>query len=437
MNNFPMRRLIKMLCISGLLGVSTSTMASGFQLWEQDGASIGSYHAGYAALANDASTAFYNPAGMTRIKNQQLVIGTVGIMTDFKYKGNLSVNTIIPDPISLTAQGGNFSFIPALQYVAPLSDRASFGFSIDVPFGLKTNYGSNTELRYAATLSSATVIDVSPSLAFQVTDKASLGFGPDLQRMYGEFDQVGGVFNPSMDTPSTNKANDTAYGYHLGGLYQFTPTTRVGLSYHSQVVHHLSGTSKFIGPIADILNDGSIISRNATVNVTLPPYTALSGYHLICPKVALMGTVIYTQWSTFKNLVLNNVAGIGPMGATTNLQVIIPENYRDTWNLSLGTEYYATDKITLRSAIGYDQTPTRDAYRNIQLPDNDRYLFAFGGHYQATKTVGVDLSWAHVFINRATINPPPQVTGIQISTATGSVTGGADVFGAQLTWDIV
>lgn len=439
MKRFVMRRLVIALCASGMFGLSTQVAASGFQLWEQDGASVGNYHAGYAAEADNASTAWYNPAGITRIKNQQFTLGGVGIATDFEYKGDVGVNTLFTpsQPQNVAVQGGTFSIVPNMHYVAPLNDWLGFGFSVDVPFGLKTDYGTSTELKYAATLSSITVVDISPSLGIQLTDKASIGIGFDVQKASAELDAVGTFLFPPNDTDSTNKANDTAYGYHAGALYQFTPDSRLGLSYHSQVVHHLSGSSKFIGPLADALNGGPIETSRSIVNLTLPPYTALSMFQKINPQIDLMGSIIYTQWSVFKELILQDVAGAQDFEASTTIVSEIPEYYRNTWNLSLGGNYHATDKIMLRSAIGYDETPVKDAYRNVQLPDNNRYVFSFGGRYQATKQIALDLGWTHLFFADATVNPPPQETGDQTVTTNGDVSGGADVYSAQVTWDIV
>ena len=121
---------------------------------------------------------------------------------------------------------------------------------------------------------------------------------------------------------------------------------------------------------------------------------------------------------------------------STSINVVIPENYRNTWNISVGADYYVTDQITLRGGIGYDETPVQNAFRNVQLPDNNRYVIALGGHYQATKALGMDLGWTHLFFSQSRINPPPQVTGGQIVTTNGHVNGGADVFGGQVTWDI-
>ena len=439
-------RLLFTMCCLVISGFSTESMASAFQLFEQDGASVGNYHAGYAAEANDASIAFYNPAGMTRIRNQQIVLAGLGVLTDFQYKGTVAVNNLATNgvydvPIPVTAQGGLFSFIPNLFYVTPLSERFSFGLSVVVPFGLRANYGRSTDLRYASTFASVKVVDVSPTLAYQMTDKASFGIGPDLQRMSVEFDQYAVLDDPSNYATSVNRADDTGYGAHFGWLYQFTQDSRLGISYHSQVVHHLSRRSTFSGPLADLLNEngGPVVTR-ASADITLPAYTALSLYHRFNPKVALMGSAIYTQWSTVRSLVMKNVAGIiiqNGIPVTVIPEVVIPQNFHNTWNFSIGADYFVNDKLTLKSGIGYDQTPVKNKFRNVMLPDNDRYVLAFGGHYQISKAVGIDLGWMHLFIDQAKVSPPPQVTGSQITTTNGNVTGGADVYSTQVTWDII
>jgi long-chain fatty acid transport protein len=452
MHPFIPRPLVTTLCAAGLLGLAAQVQASGFQLWEQDGASVGNYHAGYAAEANDASIAFYNPAGITRFKNQQVVLSTDAILTDFKYKGSIGL-VEGQDPFvftanynSVTAQGGTFNFVPALHYVAPLSERIGFGFSVDAPFGLKTNYGSSTPVRYVTTYASLTVVDISPSLGIQLSNKSSLGFGLDIQRAFAEFDSIGTLIAiPGSDSDSRNTANDTGYGYHAGVLYEFSPQSRAGLSYHSQVVHHLTGYSKFNGPIADFLENGPVSSRVRS-NITLPPYTALSLYQRVHPRWAIMSSAIFTQWNIFKSLTLSGVSGAvdAPypdiIAFSNEIQVTIPEHFRNTWNLTIGANFDATDKIMLRGGIGYDQSPVLAQYRNVELPDNDRYVIAFGSRFKATKTLAFDLAWSHFFFNQSGItgvSPPPQVAGGQTVTTNGSVNGGADVFAAQVTWDLV
>lgn len=439
MRRFTLNKIVLLLSTAGIVSsLSTPLHAAAFQIWEQDAASIGNYHSGYAAEINDASTAFYNPAGITRFKNQQIVFGGDAVITSIKYQGTIGVDTIFNgSPVAATGQGGNFNFVPFVHYVTPLTNWMGFGFSVDVPFGLKTTWGRNSNIQYAATTTASTVVDISPALGFQVTDKGSFGIGLDIQRMDSEFDSSGGIGFPTVTADSVNKVSDTGYGGHAGVLYQFSENSRVGLSYHSQVVHHLNGSSQLSGPLAALAGPGQNTSSQIYTNMTLPPYTALSVYHKVHPKVALLATAIFTQWNIFRALILNGVTGVNDdADLDKHLQVTVLQYYRNVWNLAVGADYYATDKITLKAGVGYDQSPVSTAYRTIQLPDNNRVAVACGGHYQASQSIGVDLGWQHLFVHNAPIRPNPQVIGGMTVTSNGTVNSGADIFAGSITWDI-
>jgi long-chain fatty acid transport protein len=443
---FNFQRLFLLMSAIGTMGLSTTASAAAFQLWEQDGASVGNYHAGRAAEAPDASTAYYNPAGLIRIHNQQVVFGLDPVITDFKFRGTVGVSSaglggIGPQPT--VAQGGTFNIVPSLNYAAPLNDQLVFGFSIVSPFGLKTDYGSSTPARYAATLTSLQIIDISPSLGMAINDKFSIGAGIDIEHARGEFDLTAGnpllnfVFNSNMDSQAQNIGTNYGYGYHLGALLQFNENTRVGLSYHSKIVQHLEGSSTLTGPLANDLFGGQQRSTNLRANATMPATTTLSAFHTFNPKWDMMGTVIYTQWNEFSQLVLQNVSAILDGASSNQVTVIIPESYRNSWNYSVGANYHANEQWMLRAGLGFDETPSRDSYRNLQLPDSDRIAVALGTHYQATKTLGFDAGWTHFFIMNTRINNISQPFGDQTSITNGSTQANADVFGLQVKWDIL
>ncbi len=206
------------------------------------------------------------------------------------------------------------------------------------------NYGYGSWLRYASTKTSVNVVDMSPVLSIKLNEHVSLGFGPDVQFMKGEFNSVGTLGGAFADSSSVNSASDVGYGMHAGLMYEFNENSRAGLSYHSQVVHHLAGTSTFSGPLAP---DDYLRSGRARLDLTLPGYTALSVYHKLNSMVAVMGSVIYTQWNVFQNLVLQNVAGLSAEGEpTTALVVTIPQHFRNTFSVSVGADYFVTDSIT-------------------------------------------------------------------------------------------
>ncbi len=272
------KKLFLFMAAAGMVKISTPVFASGFQLWESDAVNIGDYHAGNAAIADDASTSFNNPAGLIKIPQQQLIAGGSAILTNFKFDG--TVQTSIPGfpaPVQPTvSQGGGFNFVPFFHYSSPFNEKTAFGFSVVVPFGLKTDYGISSLVRYSAMLSSIKVIDYAPAIAYAFNSKWSLGLGLDIEHMYGEFTQMTTLDaeTSEFDTLSHNKGSDTAYGYHAGVLYQPTEKTRWGVVYHSQVVHHLKGDSTYTGFIADA--EGVPPSDSLRSRITLPPVTTLS-----------------------------------------------------------------------------------------------------------------------------------------------------------------
>ena len=450
------RKWLVMGLASGLaMAYAAGASAGAFQLWEQNASGTGDYHAGGAAEANDASTEFYNPAGMVRLKHAQVAMGNVWINTNIPYDGTVAVSTIFPgpgtqpnDPVTVHAQGGGVNFVPDLHYVTPLGlqQRLWFGFGVDTPFGLKTDYGDDTFLRYAGTETSMKTIDVSPSLAWKINQYFSIGAGVDMQYLQGEFDQYGGFSSVTptekgtFDTSSINKGDDWGTGWHGGVLWQFTPHTRVGLNYRSEIKHHMTGTSTFTGPLAASppALGAVLISDDLFSDITLPATTTLSFYHDFNPHWAVLSSVVYTQWRKFNELTLHNVAGLTRQGSvpTPALNVVVHENFRNTLNYALGVHYSPDAQWVFKLGGGYDETPVIDSSRNIQLPDSDKYALAVGVHYQANKNAGFDFGYAHLFPKKAPINVA-QVVGPEIVTTIGSSSGSANIWGVQLTWTFI
>lgn len=433
-----LKKLNAILIGAGALSLSSLAFASGFQLWEQDGASIGNYHAGYAASAEDASTGFYNPAGLTRIKKPQLVLAADLITPHFDYTGTASATLLGPRTDFVRANGGTHNLVPSFHFAYPINDRITAALSAVGPFGLKTVYGRDTFLRTNTVYSSLSVIDISPEVGFKIHPQFSLGAGLDIERAHAEF--ASSAYLAAL-TPfyldSVNRADGaTAYGFHIGGLYEYDDQTRFGLSYHSKVTHHFSGDSTLTGLIIPLINNGNpeYVTNLAKTKITTPAYTAFSGYHHTQGKWAYMGSVIYTQWSVLKNITLQNVGSLGGGGlGFTN--VVVPQNWHDTWNVSGGVGYDLNEAITLRAGLGYDQSPVPEGYRNLILPDNDRYVTALGVSYHPNKTITLDLGWSHYFVKDARITPPPLALGSQTSTTNGKSKNSGDVFGAQITWN--
>ena len=124
-----------------LTACASNTMAAGFALIEQSASQIGNAFAGSAAFANDASTIFFNPAGMTRLPSQ-FVGGLHAVKTSAKFDGTAT------DPAGFPVSGGNggdagsTGLVPNLYISTPVTDDLFVGLGINVPFGFLTDFAS-------------------------------------------------------------------------------------------------------------------------------------------------------------------------------------------------------------------------------------------------------------------------------------------------------
>jgi long-chain fatty acid transport protein len=434
--------------------ISQAAWAGGPQLFEQTAAGLGTAQAGYAAAADDASTEYSNPAGMVRIKHPQVSTGAELIALNINYQGSTATEVKIPpakiDAIIGLKQGIATSSIlkpiPNFHFVTPINDRWYVGTGVTVPFGLVTNYADDGIAAQYATLSSMQTINVSEDLAYAANDKFSIGAGIDIQRFNGEFDAD--LFN---HISVINKVNDVGLGAHAGVLFQFTPTTRVGLAYHSEIDHHSQGLGTVNShglpsivipgvPLPDGIHD----SGTVTMDLPLPAWLSFGVYHDMNEKWAVMSTLQYTYWNVVKSLTIQGipVASFAGSGVEISDKITLPMNFRNSYVLDLGTTYKFSPKFMGRFGLGYDETPTVNAYRELRLPDSNKFNVAMGAHFQPTQTLGLDLGYEHVFAQAANVDKSSPLTDVgkkeqlEINQLIkGVFNNSVDVIGAQLTYD--
>ncbi len=418
-----MGRMPKQLIQAAVLLTSFShhAFAGGFSLYTEGSVSeLGVFAAGSAAQAPDASIGWYNPAGLVLMPEDEIVFSGVGVFPNTTLTGTSTYETDgVPPYIQSfdTLNGGRSAVVPALHLAHPLGERAVFGLSIVTPFGLSTNWGGNSPLRYAGTLTELLTLDVSPEIGGYITDHLALGVGLDLQWARVTFNAVagspaalqylqsiGGLVTPTtLDSRSENVGTSFGIGFHGGLLAMFNDEhTRIGLNFQSAVDHMFEGTSTLTGRLADpSLDSISAVYELGTLNsndIRLPNITTLSFYQDMTENFAFMGSVVFTGWSVFKNTVLDDVAGFDvDEGIQAPITVLAKQDYRNAWRFALGALYDFNPQWTLRVGGGYDQTPTVNAERDARLPDIDRWAAAVGLHYQPRKTIGFDLAYVYLW----------------------------------------
>src|SRR5882672_1312867 len=129
---------------AAIAGISAPASASFFALAEENGSGAGTAFAGGAAIAEDASTVWYNPAGMTRLDRPQLVVAGSYIDLNIKTSVNSASTVGVPAlglpsfPISGGAgkDPGESALVPSFYYTHPLTKEFSVGAGVNAPFGL-------------------------------------------------------------------------------------------------------------------------------------------------------------------------------------------------------------------------------------------------------------------------------------------------------------
>ncbi len=377
-----------LISVCGLTGANHAA-ASGFALVEESASGLGNAFAGGAASAEDASTLFFNPAGMTRLSGRQMSLVLHAIKPSVEFSNTASTAAPGRSLGNSGGDAGHWAAVPNFYYVAELSPRLRAGLGISSPFGLKTDYDSNWMGRFQAIKSELQTVNINPSLAYKINDKLSVGAGLDAQYIKAELTNAV-YLGLAPQGFAQVKGDDWSVGYNLGVLYEMNPATRFGLVYRSDVRHKLKGDVTFSGPFTFAPN-GPISAQ-----ITLPETVSLSGFHQLNPQWAVMGDVTWTRWSRFKELRI--VRGTGALvGLTT-------ENWNDTMRYSVGANYQATDKLKLRSGIAYDQSPVSDQYRTARIPDANRVWLTFGASYKLSQADSLDAGYAHIFVDNASIN---------------------------------
>ena len=451
------RKTALSLAVAGAFaGGVSQAHASAFALIEQSASGLGNAFAGAGAAAEDASTIYYNPAGMSLLPGGiQVSAGLALINLSAKFSDSGSTQTGTPAVPSTQAPlggtGGNaggLSAVPNLYLATELAKDWKIGVGISVPFGLKTEYSPDWMGRFQAIKSDIETVNVNPSVAYKVSEDASLGFGLNYQHLHAQLTNAvnfaAATFGATGSAAAANavaaagqegtasvKGGDSAWGYNLGAMFKVAPDTRMGFSYRSSIKYHVTGTVIFSGvPTATLQGISPALAAafsdgNVNLDIELPASASIAVQHKLDPKWTLLGDVTWTDWSKIKQLVVTR--DNGSTLSTTQ------ENFKNTWRIGAGATYRYDDAWSIKMGVAYDQTPVNDTDRTARLPDNNRLWLSAGGQYRLFKDGTLDFGYAHLFIKDAPINQNGGnafLNGQLVGTYKGSV----DIFGAQFAY---
>lgn len=413
-------KIIMLSISSALAGMTSGAIAGGFAIGTQSGSGTGNAFSGGAAVADDASVAWSNPAAMTALPSgKQVTFAGHFLRPSFKFSNRNSTGAFAAPGTGEGGDGGDWALVPNGFFTMDINPSLRFGVALNVPFGLKTNYDAGWRGQLTALKSEIQTININPSLAYKVSDKVSIGAGVSVQHIKAELSSFAG----SLAGTSTLTANDTGYGFNLGLLVQVTPDTRFGLTYRSSIEYTLKGDAKFSGtPLTGLL--GSRVKAELEV----PQSASASVFTALTPKWDLMGDITWTRWSQVQQLdVIRTTARVLPGGPAGSTLTSLPFQWSDTWRFGTGANYKWSNQAKLRFGLAYDKTPTKIETRTPRLPDQDRFWVAAGVQYRMSKAGVLDLGYAHEFVRDASVNVAVPGAG----TLSGKFNNRADILSVQ------
>jgi len=435
---------LKLALTIAFFGTTGLASASGYALIDQNASGSGNAFAGAAAIAEDASTIFFNPAGMSYLPNSQFVAAGQAIKPTASFNNNDS-KTIGPLGTPVSMRGGNggdpgsWAFLPNFYYAKAVTDSIHLGLGVNSPFGLETQYDNGWAGRYQALKSQLQTININPSVSFKANDRLSLGAGINIQYAdttlsnaldvgticYGKVNPATcgamGLTPQNSDGNVSINGNDWGVGYNLGVIFRPIESTRIGIAYRSRISYILRGNATFSNIATPLA--GAFPNSVVTANFVVPDSVSSSLVHQLNNQWDILADATWTHWSLFKQLKVVETSGV-----VLNNQ---PENWQDTMRYSIGASYRYTETLKFRVGSAYDQTPVKDAYRTARIPDNNRIWMSVGANYKLSSSNSFDAGYTHVFINNASINQG--AVGTVTGQLQGSYNSSIDIISVQYT----
>lgn len=440
-----MARKLHILCIAAALMVPGTAFAGGFYIQEQSVSGLGTAFAGAAADTPDASTIYYNPAGMTDLGSAEISTGVHYISPRSSFDNQGSTASSQPGTgggnVALSGDDGSDPFpsaaVPNFYAAAPVNDDGSLwaGIGVSSPFGLGNEYDDDFTGRYDSTENEMITINAAPSIAWAPDERISVGAGVDVQYVDATLKSAlpspitaGGPV-PATDGSTDLSGDALSVGFNVGAILKPDAATRIGVHYRHGIDHKLEGQLKTRVPTDIPAVGGNLLTENISATLNLPSIASFAVSRQVTPKLKILGGINWYRWSSFEDIPVERADG--SVDHT-------PQNYSNTWGFAAGARYRVRENLELKTGAQYDQTPTADGFRSTRVPDGDRTWVSAGATYDINDKWVFDLSGTYVDVSEEDINLTNTVDYGGGATATynlnGKIEGDVSIVSAALRY---
>jgi long-chain fatty acid transport protein len=371
--------------------------AGGLSLYEIGTADVGLASAGWAARAQDPATLLKNPAGMSLLEGNQFQGGAQLLHASIGFSPG--AGTSVPGN-----DGGNpVGTLPGLSlfYVHGLGEDVKVGLGVFSNFGLGMNYSSGWVGRYYALENTLIGVSIMPGLSYRINEFLSIGAAANV--MYGYLNYSAAINNLGAQPDGEMKAKDNTWGAggNVGLLFEPRKSTRLGVTYYSQVKLNFGTTPTFTGlsgPLGTALQNRGLLNNELDLGITVPQSVMVSSYHEFTDRWAMMLDFGWQQWSHLGKVDVAVVGDSATLSTTTSV------NYQDTYHVAVGNRYRVNQAWLINSGFAWDSSMVKDQDRTVTLPVDQVFRFGLGAEWQAAPKLNVAFSYELAYSGDMPVN---------------------------------
>ncbi|MBN1141410.1 MAG: transporter [Deltaproteobacteria bacterium] len=364
--------------------------AGGLYLFEIGSPDVGVANAGYAARAQDASTAFTNPAGMTRLEKPEILLGAQPMYLNLEFSSDANTTATGPD-------GDSDAWMPAggLFYVQPVNDKLWLGLAVTGYFGLALDYQDGWVGRYYLKEGVLQAAAIQPAVAWKFNERFSVGLG--VAAIYGVLDEkvaVNNVLDALPDGELEYSDEDWSVQFNFGLLFEPWDGTRFGITYLSEADLDFSDRAEFndLGPSLEaIFSSGGLLNSKLDLGMKMPQAVMFSVYHECTDRLALLANLGWQDWSKFGKVDVS-------VDTDTITSLTTDLDYKDTWHVALGAHYRISKPWLLSAGLAYDSAMMDEEDITPSLPSGEVWRFALGSRYSWSENLAFgaayELAWS-------------------------------------------
>ncbi|MCX7915538.1 MAG: outer membrane protein transport protein [Verrucomicrobiae bacterium] len=348
-----------------------SASALGFRNPDQGAAATAQGEA-FIAQADDASAAYYNPAGLAQLNGTEVAAGSYLLFRDVQFRAPSGRDNM-----------SKFDFLPHLYAASDFGlERWRFGLAVNVPYGLSVDWGRSGPFAYLVTEANLMVVNLAPVVAYRLTDELSLGAG--LNIYYGDVFQK---FEYSPLIPGSRFRFDgdgVGVGATVGLRWQPHRQHALALVYRSPFRIELDGRARTV-------NAGTLTTAaSASATFQFPQSLAVGYAFWPNPKLKLETNIEWTNWDLLNTVRLRstNAIIIGDPRST------VPFHWEDSFFYEFGLQDRVTDEWVLRGGYIFSENSVPDRTFGPLVPDSDRHVFSIGVGFEHNR-LSLDVAYQY------------------------------------------